>query len=82
MERFVNIGSDKVWVGPERLIIHAAEPMDLPIREFCRVALYFQGRKYYYVQSKRTGQRPHAVIYWLWPWPTDFNFTLRPSRRS
>src|SRR3989442_11557061 len=71
-DRVVNIGSDKVWVEPERLIIHAAEPMDLPIREFCRVPLYFQGRKYY-LRSKRKVERPHAMSYELWPWPTDLH---------
>jgi len=35
VDRLMNIGSDKVCVGPERLIIHAAEPMDLPTRGLC-----------------------------------------------
>ena len=72
MERVVTIGSDEVRVEHERLIIHAAEPMDLPIREFCRVPLYFEGREYY-LRSKRKGERPYVIVYELWPWPTDLH---------
>ena len=68
----MNVGSDKVCVGPERLVILAAEPMDLPMREFCKVPVYFQGRKYY-VRSKHKAERPHAMAYELWPWPTDLH---------
>jgi len=70
VERVVNIGSDEVCLEGERLIIHAAERMDLPIREFCRVPLYFQGRRYY-LHSKHRGQRPYAMVYELLPWPAD-----------
>jgi len=70
MSRILNIGPDKVCLGPDRLIIHAAEPMDLPIREFCRVPVYFEGHKYY-VRSKQAGERPRAVVYELWPWPPE-----------
>jgi hypothetical protein len=72
VERVLNIGSDKVCVEPERLIIHAAEPMDLPIREFCRVPLYFQGGKYCLL-SKHKGERPYAMVYELLPWPRDLH---------
>ncbi len=68
MSRILDIGTDKVCLEPERLIIHAAEPMDLPIREFCRVPVYFQGRKYY-VRSQQAGERPRGVVYELWAWP-------------
>ncbi len=66
----VNIGSDKVCLEDGRLVIHAAEAMDWPIREFCRVPVYFQEHKYY-VRSKRDGERPYRVIYELWPWPEE-----------
>jgi hypothetical protein len=68
----VDIGSDQVTVDRERLIIHAAEPMDWPIREFCRVPIYFAGRKYY-LRSKRAGERPRQIIYELWPWPAELH---------
>ena len=70
MSRILNIGRDKVCLEPERLIIHAVEPMDLPIREFCRVPVYFEGQKYY-VRSKSVGERPRGVVYELWPWPPE-----------
>jgi hypothetical protein len=66
----VNIGSDKVYLEQGRLIVHAAEAMDWPIREFSRVPIYFQEQKYY-VRSKREGERPYRVVYELWPWPED-----------
>ena len=66
----MNIGSDKVYLEQGRLIIHAVEAMDWPIREFCRVTVYFQEHKYY-VRSKREGERPYRVVYDLWPWPED-----------
>jgi hypothetical protein len=70
----VNIGSDKVCLKGERLIIHAAEAMDWPIREFARVPIYFDGGKYY-LCSKRQGEPPCKVVYELWPWPADMHET-------
>lgn len=70
MSRSLNIGTDRVCLEPERLIIHAAEPMDLPIRESCKVPVYFQGQKYY-VHSKQAGECSRAVVYELWPWPPE-----------
>jgi hypothetical protein len=55
----VNIGSDKVCVEPERLIIHAAEPMDLPIREFCSSSLAGLG------PARRTAPTDKSVGYFL-----------------
>jgi hypothetical protein len=62
------MASDKVCVETERLIVHAAEAMDWPVREFCRVPIIFRGQKYY-VRSKRDGERAHTFIYELWLWP-------------
>ena len=72
LHRIVNIGSDQTEMEGDRLIIHAAESMDWPIREFCRVPIWFEGRKYY-VRSKRKGERPYAMVYELWPWPADLH---------
>ena len=38
--------------------------MDWPIREFCRVPIYFGGRKYY-VRSRTKAERPYAMVYEL-----------------
>lgn len=70
----MNVGSDEVRLEQGRLIIHAVEPMDWPIREFSRVPVYFQDQKYY-VRSKREGERPYRVIYELWPWPAEVHET-------
>ncbi len=66
----VNVGPDRVYLEQGRLLIHAVEPMDWPIREYCRVPIYFREQKFY-VRSKREGQRPYRVVYELWAWPAD-----------
>ena len=68
----MKVGSDQVNVEGNRLIIHAAEPMDWPIREFCRIPICFESRKYY-VRSKHKGERPYAMVYELWPWPANLH---------
>src|SRR6266478_6201505 len=68
----MNIGPDEVAFEGERVIIRAAGPMDWPVREFCKVPILFQGRKYYLRESRKTKQlRP--VVYELWPWPADLH---------
>ena len=66
----MNVGSDKVELEEWRVLIHAVEPMDWPIREYCRVPIYLCGHKFY-VRSKREGQDPYRVVYELWAWPED-----------
>jgi hypothetical protein len=66
------IGSDKVVFEGDLLVIHATEPMDWRIREFCKTPIWFRDQKYY-LRSKRTGQPPHGVIYELAPWPEDLH---------
>jgi hypothetical protein len=72
--RIVNIGSDEVFFEGERVVIHAAEPMDWPIREFCKIPILFQGQKYY-LRSKRNAEQPRPMVYELWPWPADLHET-------
>ena len=67
-----HIGSDKVNFEGDCLVIHATEPMDWPIREFCKVPVVFRGRKYF-LQSKRMGQPPRGMIYELAPWPAGLH---------
>jgi hypothetical protein len=64
------VGSDRVWIDGEHLMIEAAEPMDWPVREFCKVPIYFEGRKYY-LRGKTQAESPFAARYELWPWPID-----------
>jgi len=68
----MNIGSDEVVFDGERIVIHAAEPMDWPVREFCKVPVFFRGRKYY-LRSKRGVEQPRPMVYELWPWPADLH---------
>lgn len=68
----LQIGSDQVTFESDCVIIHATESMDWPIREFCKVPIWFRDQKYY-LRSKQTGQPPHAMIYELAPWPADLH---------
>ena len=68
----VNIGSDEVYLEGERVVIHAAEPMQWPIREFCKVPIFFQERQYY-LRSKRQDVPARRMVYELWPWPADLH---------
>jgi len=68
----LNIASDEVVFDGERVVIQAAEPMDWPVREFCKVPVFFRGRKYY-LRSKRGVEQPRPMVYELWPWPADLH---------
>ena len=69
----LRVGSDKVsWFG-ESVIIHAAREMpDWQIREFCKIPIHFDGRKYYLKRKLRL-ERPYAMSYELEPWPEDLH---------
>ncbi len=64
--------SDEVEFQGERVIVYAARPMDWPVREFAKVPIWFQGRKYF-LRTKREGSKPPATIYELCPWPADLH---------
>lgn len=68
----MNIGSDRIYRQDDRVFIQAVEPMDWPVREFCRVAIFFEGRRYY-LCSKWAAERPYAMVYELRPWPSDLH---------
>src|SRR5437762_13340066 len=70
MKLAAKIGKDEVWADSDSLLIYAAEPMDIPIREFSRVPVYFRMQKYF-VSSKRKAAGRHAIVYELCPWPPD-----------
>lgn len=67
-----SVGTDRVCLSGDRLIIEAAAPMDWPVREFCRVPIYFEGRKFH-VRRVTDGIAPIARRYELWPWPVDLH---------
>jgi hypothetical protein len=66
------VGSDEVHVESERVFIRAARAMDWPIREFCRMPIWFAGRKYY-LRAKHTEAKSNRPVYELWPWPDDLH---------
>ena len=67
------VWSDSVCLDGDRLIIHATEPMDWPVREFSRIPILFRDRKYYCrtKSTKSKAEPPYAMRYELWPWPND-----------
>lgn len=66
----ITVGTDRVCVGKEGVVIEATEPMEWPVREFYRTPVYFEGRKYF-VRGAGNAAAPFAKRYELWPWPAD-----------
>jgi hypothetical protein len=66
------VGADRVYVSGERVVIDAVNPMDWTVREFCRVPIYFEGRKYY-LHGKSDTAQPYAKRYELSLWPADLH---------
>jgi hypothetical protein len=64
----MKFGSDVICTGPDSLVILAAQPMDWQVREFCRVPIFVEGRKYF-LRSKSKAGPPFAMRYELCPWP-------------
>lgn len=64
--------SDEVERAGDVVIIHAANPMDWPVREFCKVPIWFEGRKYF-LRTKRDGPTPPGMIYELQLWPENLH---------
>ncbi|TAK99652.1 MAG: hypothetical protein EPO07_10675 [Verrucomicrobia bacterium] len=64
----IHVGSDRVVVGEDSVVIEAAEAMDWPVREFCRVPVFFEGRKFY-VRKATPAAAPFKKRYELCPWP-------------
>ncbi len=63
-------GSDVICTRADRLVIFAAQPMDWPAREFCRVPVFVEGRKYF-LHSRGGSVPPFAASYELHPWPKE-----------
>lgn len=69
----LKIGRDKVTFVGELVVIHARREMaDWQVREFCRVPIHFQDRKYY-LSEKGPAERPYAFCYVLAPWPANLH---------
>ena len=71
-DAFKKVGSDRVNISANRVLIDAAQPMDWAISEFCRTPVYFEGRKYY-LRSRHAASPPFARQYELCPWPADLH---------
>ena len=68
----LNVGTDRVQVSEERVVIDATEAMDWPVREFCRVPIFFRDAKYY-VRTQTEAAAPYVRRYELWPWPAQLH---------
>jgi hypothetical protein len=74
----IKVGPDKVQVGPDSVIIFSTRIMsEWTIREFCRVPIYFQSRKFFLLR-KAPAPAPFAMRYELACWTADLpNETTR-----
>jgi len=66
----VKVGSDRVVIGQDGVVIEARNPMDWPVREFARVPVYFENQKFRVVRVTNA-PLPYAKTYELAPWPAD-----------
>lgn len=68
----VEFGADRVVVRGGGVVIYAAREMeDWQVREFCRIPVFFRGRKYYLKRRSRVDP-PYVMAYELELWPTEF----------
>ena len=69
-----DLGRDHVEVSAHAVVIHTARPMgDWQVREFCRIPIWFRGRKYYVRRKWAAANGPHRYAYELGPWPDDLH---------
>jgi hypothetical protein len=65
----IRIGPDQVTIAPDEVIIDVRHEMsDWDVREYDRVPIYFQDKKFF-LADKRRAKPPHALRYTLKPWP-------------
>jgi hypothetical protein len=69
----LQVGSDKVLYYGDSVIVYATREMpDWQVREFCKIPIYFEERKFYLKRKSRM-ERPYAMGYELEPWPEDLH---------
>lgn len=69
--RTTYVGSDEVRFEGDLVVIYARNPItDWSVREFCRHAIYVEGRKHFLLQRNKA-RRPFAARYTLAAWPDD-----------
>ncbi|SRR6266511_4125559 len=69
----LSVASDKVLYYGESVIIYATREMpDWQVREFCKIPIYFEGRKFYLLRKARM-EPPYVMGYELEPWPEDLH---------
>jgi len=67
----MQIGPDQVTLRDDKVIIEAKHEMpDWEVRELNPVPVYFEDKKYYLLEKRRSNP-PYAVRYLLAPWPAD-----------
>jgi hypothetical protein len=69
----LTVGSDKVVFFDGSIVVYAARAMaDWQVREYCRIPVFFQDRKYY-IRRKARAEAPYVMGYELAPWPEDLH---------
>jgi hypothetical protein len=75
----IKVGRDRVTISGNQVIIDACHSFaDWQVREFARIPIYFQDKKYFLCQ-KAQAQKPFVVRYTLELWPED---NREPSRTA
>jgi hypothetical protein len=65
------LGPDRVHITPEGIVIEAARPMDWSVREFCRIPIFYDRRKYY-LRQQSDAPPPFMKRYELGSWPSQW----------
>lgn len=67
----IKVGPDQVTILEDYVVIDARRPMpDWQVREFARIPIYFQEKKYF-LRHKEQADKPYAIRYVLESWPAD-----------
>ena len=71
LSEILAVGPDRLTIKGREVVIEALHEMpDWQVREYCRIPVRFQNRKYY-LRQKAPGQKPYAMRYFLTPWDAD-----------
>jgi hypothetical protein len=71
----IKVGPDQVTIGGDKVTIDARHIFaDWQVREYSRIPIYFQEKKYF-LRQKSPGQKPFAMRYVLELWPADSSAT-------
>jgi hypothetical protein len=69
-ETLIRIGPDEVVIADDGVVVLSPADMRWPVREFCRVPIWFRETRYY-LRSKEFEATHQRYVYRLCHWPAD-----------